>query len=160
MSEYTLGTLGTAGVICVVIASVLYWLGGRANKWLRRFVAPAVLTAGICGISAVKGNFSLWFLGVYPCLVLGFSLGYGAEDTAGKVIKRVICAAGILSAGVMACLGLGGNAWLLLAVQGILAAGYVFLGVKSILNAAVEEGIASILLTLFIPLYPLIQKGG
>jgi hypothetical protein len=56
-------------------------------------------------------------------------------------------------------LGLGGGAWWLLAVQLILAVGSVILGVKSILPAAVEEGIICILLTLFIPLYPLIQGG-
>jgi len=159
MSEYGIGVLGTAGIITVVIASMFYWLGGRSKKWLRRFISPAILTIGLCGISLIKGNFSPWFLGVYPCLVLGFSLGYGADNMAEKVLKRALYALGVLSAGVMACLGLGGGAWWLLAVQLILAVGSVILGVKSILPAAVEEGIICILLTLFIPLYPLIQGG-
>ena len=65
--------------------ALLYALGGIEMKWLRRFVAPAVLTSGMFIFSRDWRVFLQ-----APFLMATLSLGYGADSFWIKISKRVI----------------------------------------------------------------------
>lgn len=72
----------------VVIAfASLYAMGGSADfgglKWLRRFLAPALMVGSMCWTAK-----SLWPLVQLPLLFGALSLPYGADSTWGKVFLR------------------------------------------------------------------------
>lgn len=65
--------------------SALYAWGGMEFKWLRRYLAPTVLCGGIYWFSKDwKAFLSL------PLLFGSLSLGYGADETWLKIIKRAV----------------------------------------------------------------------
>lgn len=81
-------------MLVVVACASLYAMGGTegmGGKWLRRFLAPA-----ICGATAVIITRDWLSLVKMPVLILASHLGYGADTTMLKVIKRAYC--GILFA--------------------------------------------------------------
>lgn len=74
-----------------VVFSTLWMLGGwgeflEGAKWLRRFVAPCVLGGGLYYFSRDWRS-----LVTAPILMIGASLGYGADETWLKVLKRGYC---------------------------------------------------------------------
>lgn len=76
-------------MIVVVICASLYAIGGTeemGGKWLRRYLAPA-----ICGGAAFAITFDWLVLVKMPVLILASTLGYGADTTWLKVIKRLYC---------------------------------------------------------------------
>ena len=85
------------------ISNVLYMLGGTEGfgKWMRRFIASAIL-AGAASLGAIALGRWVWqYLLMFPCLAIGFSLPYGAEEAIWKIIKRTLFALGVLSACVI-----------------------------------------------------------
>lgn len=73
----------------ILLCATLYCLGGAEfgpGKWLRRFVMPLVMSGSI-----------FWFsrdwrvILTLPMTILGTSLGYGADETWLKIIKRAYC---------------------------------------------------------------------
>jgi hypothetical protein len=77
--------------IAIVVAfALLYMWGGYEfgpGKWVRRFLAPAVLACGCFGLSLD------WrYLLMYPLVMVGACLGYGGTDlTWLKIVKRGYC---------------------------------------------------------------------
>jgi hypothetical protein len=97
---------------------------------------------------------------IYPSLIGGFSLPYGAKTTWSKVFKRSICALACVSAGFFGFWAMGWPAFGLgvLALQLFIAAGSVYLGVKNpYTNAPLEQFLISILLTLTIPFWAYVK---
>lgn len=157
MNEYTLIWEITGGALGLVIASMLYSLGGRSGKWKRRFIASAILTAVVNVISALHSIWTPWMLCLYPILTIGFSLGYGGtDDLALKIFKRSYCASFIVLAGVLMAYLLGGNAWWVLIAHAGVAGFSVFLGTKNMLPAAVEEFMVCFVLNAFLITYPFV----
>ena len=93
MTESTLQLISSLKLLLVVGFATLYGLGGMSGKWKRRFIAPVLYVAGICGFSLWTGSFSYWFLLCAPLLFGSLSLGYGASTTVEKIKKRAICGA-------------------------------------------------------------------
>ena len=156
MNEYTIGWLASCAGLGVVLASTLYWIGGRSNKWIRRFVSPAVICGTICGVSLGMGNFHWAMLAVCPLLSIGYHLGYGGDDVKTKIVKRLYYALACSGSGVLLAIVLGGNAYWILPIQIAVALGTVYLGVKNPVYAAAEEFFVSVLLTVGLVMYPFV----
>ena len=72
-------------LIIVIIFASLYSWGGMEMKWLRRFLAPAILCLSAYGFSRD------WrYLVQMPFMFLSLSIGYGGENLWVKVAKRFI----------------------------------------------------------------------
>lgn len=140
--------------IIIGIFAGLYCLGGAEfgpGKWIRRYVATSILVGGCYWFS--RDWRSLFGL---PLLILGTSLGYGADETFLKIIKRAYC--GLI-------LGLGATAtdwfnkrFIWAAIQTLaITGGMIYLGVWNPLgNARAEEFLIGILIAL--PLFSARRK--
>ena len=72
-------------LIVVLVFAGLYCWGGTENKYLRRFVAPAILCLSAFGFSRD------WrYLVQMPLMFITLCLGYGADSVIGKIFKRAI----------------------------------------------------------------------
>jgi hypothetical protein len=159
MNEFNQGWLFSANMIVACIASVWYWLGGRAGgpgKWIRRYLAPLVLCLAVCLTACVMGKFSWWLLAVYPLTTLGFVLGYGGKNKTWRVIKRVIVAIVLTIPGVLCCMVFGGKAWLLLPVHAVINGLTAYLGTINPLMPTAEEGILGMMFSIVLLGYPFI----
>lgn len=70
-------------MVLVIICASLYAWGGIEMKWLRRFLAPS-----ICAVGCLILSKDWRVLIKAPLLGLASSIGYGADETIWKVIKR------------------------------------------------------------------------
>src|SRR3990167_9148154 len=131
MSEYIILYQATGALLGVILASFLYSLGGRSGKWKRRFVASFVLAATVNVLCVLRGVWQPLMLAVWPILIGGFSLGYGADVLWLKVVRRLVYALAVLMAGVLMAFILGGNAWWVLMPYIVVGLFSVFLGVKN-----------------------------
>ena len=138
----------------LVLSSFLYSWGGRAGKWKRRFIASFVLAATVNVACVLRGIWSPWMIAVWPLLSLAYSLGYGAEDTWYKIVRRSIYASAVLMSGLLMAVLIGGNAWWVFIPHVVCGGLTVYLGIKNPLPAAVEEFMISMSLGLFLIAYP------
>jgi hypothetical protein len=136
--------------ICIAFAS-LYMLAGwgeflEGAKWLRRFVAPLVLAGGLFYITRDWKH-----LVSMPLVGLGASLGYGADETWLKILKRSYCGL-LMGAGSVA--GFWFNKKIAFSIfQIVLVAGCMaYLGAFNPLSDARAEEFAIGFLIAFLPL--------
>jgi hypothetical protein len=142
------------------IANVLYQLGGISNKWLRRYLASFVLALAANLVGGLIGNWHWQYILMWPCLIGGFSLGYGGDTTTEKIIKRTIYALGVLMACVMGlwAASFSGAGITLMIIAAITGLGSVVLGVVNpFTSARVEEFLVCQVLTLFIPFWAYVR---
>ncbi len=156
MNEYQIGYTACGAVMGLCLACLLYMVGGRANKWIRRFLASGVLTATVCLSAFAMGRFSWWLAGMYLPLTVGFCMGYGGTTLYEKVRRRAACAAMVCSAGLICCFVFGGGAWWVLPIHLGIAAFTVYLGIISKVTAAAEEVFVCMLLNAGLIMYPFI----
>jgi hypothetical protein len=156
MDEYLTVYQFTGGMVGLTIATLLYMLGGRAGKWKRRFVGSFILAATVNILFAVRGSWQPAFLGIWPLLIAGFSLGYGGDVLGVKLLRRSLYAAGVLASGVLTAYFLGGNAWWVLVPHAGVGLWSIYLGIKNPIEAAAEEGLICVLLNLGIIAYPFV----
>lgn len=90
MSEATLQIIAILKVLFVAGFAALYGYGGMSGKWKRRFIAPVLLGIGITGFTLWTDTFNALSLLCVPLLFGALSLGYGADTTGQKIIKRAI----------------------------------------------------------------------
>ena len=90
MDEITLQWISILKILLIAVFAGLYGFGGVSGKWKRRFIAPVVYVAGICGFSLWTGSFTFWYLLCAPLFFGALSLGYGASTLAEKIKKRAI----------------------------------------------------------------------
>jgi len=154
MSEYVIGFQAVGALVGLVIASALYMIGGRSNKIIRRLGAAFVLTATVNILCAIRGIWQPLMLAVLPLQFAGMSLGYGADITWWKVIRRSVYASAICMSGLLMCFILGGNAWMILPLHIGVAAWSIWLAVKNPLPAAAEETFVCALLNTGLMMYP------
>lgn len=157
MNEYLITYQAFGAMAGLSIATLLYSLGGRSGKWKRRFIASFVLAATVNILFLVREAWNPWYLAVWPCLIAGFSLGYGADTFGEKVVRRSVYASAILTAGVVCAVVLGGNAWWVMIPHAGIGALSIFLGVKNILPAAAEEVFICALLNIGLIMYPFLS---
>lgn len=158
MTETLLGTLALGGLITTAIGCWFYMWGGRSGKFKRRFIGSLICASAIWLTSLFLGVFSPLQLLAYPILILAFSLGYGASIPLKKAIKRTIVVLCSLLVGVLLAYTIGGKAWLILPLQGVIAAGSIWLGVKNPIHAAPEEFFVCLLLTECNIIYPFVAN--
>lgn len=79
MNEYTIVWTVFGSLIGLAIGSLLYMLGGRSHKIIRRLGGSFVIALTVNTSSAVMGNWDIWLLGIFPLLFLGFSMGYAVD---------------------------------------------------------------------------------
>lgn len=100
MSELTLQIISGLKILLVAVFAFFYSWGGLSGKWKRRFIAPAVYTAGICGLSVWQGTFNYWYILCAFLLMGALSIGYGGDDLKTKIVKRsrygLACSVGAL----------------------------------------------------------------
>lgn len=90
MSETTLQIVAVCKLLCACGFGLLYGLGGMVNKAIRRYAGPAWIAGGITLFSLWTGSFKPWYL-AYPLLLMGaLHMGYGADDTGHKIIRRAL----------------------------------------------------------------------
>lgn len=132
----------------VVGFAYLYSEGGMHDKWLRRFVAPCELSIGMFIFSRD------WRVFLQMPLMMGsLCLGYGADETWLKIVKRLIwgLANGASSSVYIAILSLSNSMyWFLFSLHHIiLVFSVVCLGVLNPLaNARNEEFTIGLLIAL------------
>jgi len=157
MSETWMGTIPLIGTIVVAFGCWLYMLGGRSGKWRRRFIGALLCATAIWVEALLIGNFSFWMLIAYPMLIASFSLGYGSQFLATKIIKRAVVVLASLTVGLTMCLVLGGTAWWVLPVQVFIAIPTIYLGTRNPVYAAPEEFFVCLLLTECNLMYPFVK---
>lgn len=120
-------------MILAVFCASLYAWGGMEGKWLRRFCAPSICAGAVWYYTRnVKSLLMAPFLGIAS------SLGYGADETVWKVIKRLY---------VGLAFGLSANIynimirnWMVCGyVAGIIVTGFILMGVWNPLPDARHE---------------------
>ena len=90
MTETTLQWIQLLKLILLAVCATLYGFGGIHGKWKRRFIAPALATAGIVGISLWLKTFSVWSIFYVLPLVGAYSIGYGESSKLNKLTKNKI----------------------------------------------------------------------
>ena len=152
MNEYATTYQSFFAGLGLVVSSLLYSLGGRRYKFLRRFIASFILTTTVISLCLIRGCFSFWHLLIYPILALGFSLGYGADSVSLKIFKRLYCALAVLMAGLVMAFTL--NGWGVFIPHAGIAMWSVWMGVKNPIPAASEEFFICMMLNLGLVMYP------
>ena len=151
MSELTLQWIQVLKLVTLGIYASLYAFGGMHGKWKRRWIAPFILTVGICLLSLWSGTFSWWFVGYFPLLSAALHLGYGADEFLMKLIKRSYVGLALACAAVPIAVGTG--AWSLLAFHALICVGTsVALGVFNITSSARAEETFIAVMTCALPL--------
>jgi len=120
--------------IIIFIFAGLYAWGGLEFKWLRRFLAPAILCFGMFGFSRD------WkCLIQMPFMMATLSLGYGATALWGKILRRGIF--GLTNGISSSTYNIIKKRWLLIGIQVVLLVGlYIAVGVwNPFLSARAEE---------------------
>lgn len=153
MNEFTTLYQATLALVGLTLACLLYSLGGRSGKWQRRFVASFILASTVNGLCAWRGIWSPYMLTIYPALIAGFSMGYGSDIGYIKFVRRLFCALAICGSGLILCLILGGNAWMILPLHVGVAIWTIWIGIKNPLPAAAEEVFICALLNLGLMMY-------
>jgi hypothetical protein len=154
MNQTLMGTIMLGQAIILAVGCWFYMWGGRDGKWKRRFIGSLICSMALWIGLIFSGKFEWWALGVYPLLIIAFSLGYGSDIQIKKIIKRLIISLYVSLTGLLLCLIYGGSSWNILPLQILIALGSVWLGVKNPAQAPVEEFFVCLLLTECLLLYP------
>lgn len=132
--------------LIVLIFAGLYCLGGAEfgpGKWVRRYVATAIMVGGCYWFSRDWRS-----LVGFPLLIIGTSLGYGSDFLIWKIIKRLYCGL-ILGIGTTSGDWLNKRIFIALFLIAIVTIGMIVLGAYNILpNARTEEFFIGLLIAL------------
>lgn len=153
MSEYTIGYIATGSLIGLAVACLLYMLGGRRHKAIRRFGGSFVIALTVNLASFFMGIYSFWYLLIYPLKIGEFSMGYGGHSLPRQVQRGLIVATSALC-GLIFCLTMGGMAWIVLAIQVIVGAITILFAFKNPIWAAAEEVLVCVLNNGVLIFYP------
>lgn len=156
MSEYFILYTAVGSLLGLVLSALLYALGGREGKWKRRFIASLILLITNNVAALLMGKWFWELLFTYPLLIGGFSLGYGADTTSQKVLRRTLYAVANVLAGFLYVYKYGGIAWGVFIPHIGIALWSIWLGVKNPIHASAEEVFICVLLNLGFCMYPFI----
>lgn len=165
MSEYDIGNAAVLGVIGGAIYCWFWMLGGRSDKWLRRYVGATFMGCVVNCLALFMGNWNPWMLCVIPALMLGSSMGYeGAwtRDEAGKtilyrkVLRRFTFTLGMLIAGLIMAFLYGGSAFTVFYLQIGASVIAMLLGIFNPVHAAAEEVFVCLFYNILLCTYPFV----
>lgn len=141
MTETNLGMLASIGLGVCVLDTFLWMLGGRSNKFIRRYIGSFLQTLAINILSIFTATWAWQFVLALGPEIGSRSMGYGGDTTGEKILRRSVFAIGSLLAGAFLAWGVGFNAKTitLLICQAVASIVSIILGVKNPLPAAVEE---------------------
>lgn len=152
MTETTLNLIAFLKLLTVSVFALFYSLGGTAGsggKWIRRFIGPAWMMAGIFVFSKWQSSWSYWYLFYWLALTGSLHLGYGADETGEKIKRRAMY--GIVLGISALPLAIVTHAWLLFGFHLALCVGSsVILGVWNPLQARAEESVIGFLSTILV----------
>lgn len=161
MNEYLVGLLAAGKIMWTVLFAILYMLGGRKGKWIRRFVGGSVFPLGICGFALVHGTFHWVMLAGVGTYIGALVLGYGGKTLGIKLLRRSLFGLALGAAGIPFVVTIGGIAWLLFGIQVALAVTVsIVLGIFNPVKAAEEESYIAALSVILVPLYVGILPAG
>jgi hypothetical protein len=152
MSEWTVLWLAGAKLVLVLVFAVLYGVGGRRWKWVRRFGGGGLLALGVLGFAWLHGTFQWWMLAGLLTLPAALTLGYGGETPVQKIQRRLLYGLAVGCAGLpfvpsLALVWL----WGFQVVAAVSAS--VYLGLMNPVEAAEEEVLIAICSTVCVPFY-------
>lgn len=90
MSEWNLVWLTIPRILILLVFVLLYVIGGRKWKPLRRIVGGTFLGASVTLMALAIGNYHWIFWLSVPLYPVALSLGYGGNDTQTKFVRRLI----------------------------------------------------------------------
>jgi hypothetical protein len=162
---YLIGGAGLMALIC----NFLYAVGGtdmdgpgpeEGKKWIRRFLGGGLLALTSSVVALLMNAWHWQYLLMFPALMVGFSMGYGAPTLSGKIFKRTLCATGVLLACVagLYATGFTVSGWMVTGLAFITGLTSVVLGVKNPFNnAPLEQFLICQILTLYVPYWAFIK---
>ena len=158
---YLVGILG----FCAFLCNFLYAMGGTemsfgGQKWLRRFLGSSILATSANGAAIYLGVWVWQYLLMYPCLIIGFSMGYGGDTVLEKTFKRFLCALGVLSACIAGLYATGFTpmGWVITGLATITGLTSIVLGVwNPWKNAVVEQFVICQVLCLYVPFWAFVK---
>lgn len=134
----------------ISLFTVLYVIGGRSNKQIRRFGSGISFGLGLIGLSLLTHKFHWAFLALPVLYPICLSFGYGSDQFWMKVLKRTLYgfSFGLIGFGVGAFLG----NWYLAITHLIISIGAsVGLGVFNPIRAVDEEALIALAITVLVP---------
>jgi len=151
MNEYHIGYIAVGSLIGLSITALLYMIGGRNNKGIRRFGASAALTATICASAYFMGCFSWFMILLYPLFIAQFVQGYSDNSGFGW-FKRIMISSTSIAAGIALCFILKGG-WWILAIHSPISIMTAYFALKNPIHAAAEETFVCVINNLAILFY-------
>lgn len=138
MNEWTLVWQAVPKLLLLTSFMLAYVAGGRAHKWIRRWVGAAIFIVGMITMSVYERSFSWPFAVSCFGIIVGLNMGYGADSLFSKMSRRILYGGTLGVAAVLI-------AW----TQGVIVLGFfqafltittnVFLGVFNPTKSAVDE---------------------
>lgn len=150
VSEYRFVFFVVLKLLLLGFFCFFYILGGRSDKWLRRYFGGMGFGLGMIALSLLMGRFkwgSLLLPFVYPALL---TLDYGSDVILGKVLKRGLYGLAFGLVGLF-CGFIYGVPYLGVVQLLIAVAASIFLGVFNPVRAVDEEAMIALAITIHIP---------
>lgn len=72
----------------IVAFAMLYVMGGRKHKWLRRWVGGTVLALSVLIFGAIHNSLNWGVILSTPLIYVGLALGYGGDHFWEKFLRR------------------------------------------------------------------------
>ena len=138
MTEWQMVLTVPARMLVLTAFSTCYVIGGRSQKWIRRFVGGSIIGCSCVAISMWTGSYNPWIWLTVPAYVAALTMGYGGDDLQTKAYRRFLygLAVGSVSLIIAAPTGL----WVLSFFQIFIAVvSSVFLGLLNPAKDAVKE---------------------
>lgn len=157
MNEYLLIGMSIVFMTVTTITATLYSVGGRSNKWIRRYAAPLVLVGFCTALAHRIGCPAWWAAGLsYPAYVAAYSLGYGVNSKLTKWLRsallvRLVTASAYMAASVGILAGFGALKPEAFFIASFLVPPVVYFTGKNPLPAAMEEFLVCFLTVFWVP---------
>lgn len=153
MNEYLMVYVSAGALVGLSLSSLLYSLGGRWNKGIRRFGASFVLALTVNLSSFFLGVWSFWLLALYPLFIIQFIFGYSDNDGWGWFKRSYIVLWSVLTGVYLAWLT---GSWWLLIPHVLVSSGTILFSMKNPIKAPAEETLVCALNNLIILFYTFI----
>ena len=157
MNEYTIGFTASGLLFVLAIYATLWMMGGRRDKWLRRFVGSSIMAVGVNVACVIMGIWEWYVLLLVATTIGGSCLGYGGKTFGEKLVRRLVFCLGNVSGAIIFLIMFKGAAINVFLPHMWVALVSVYFGLKNPIHAAAEEVFVCASLYLFLCAYPFIS---